>query len=106
MPSAYSSTSRINRFHAFDDIWDSQLEAKVLIEDRRIDYNMNGPHSAHGWLTPVGFVEAWLRKQDLTIAYRVAQRSGSGQENQRLKKIVADQALDIDMLKELNRGNF
>ena len=27
-------------------------------------------------------------------------------ENQRLKKIVADQALDSDMLKELNRGNF
>jgi len=27
-------------------------------------------------------------------------------ENQRLKKIVADQALDIDMLKELSRGNF
>jgi putative transposase len=26
-------------------------------------------------------------------------------ENGRLKKIVADQALDIDMLKELNRGN-
>ena len=27
-------------------------------------------------------------------------------ENQRLKRIVADQALDIDMLKELNWGNF
>ena len=27
-------------------------------------------------------------------------------ENARLKKIVADQALDIDMLKEVNRGNF
>lgn len=27
-------------------------------------------------------------------------------ENGRLKKIVADQALDIDMLKELSRGNF
>ena len=27
-------------------------------------------------------------------------------ENLRLKKIVADQALDIAMLKELNRGNF
>ena len=26
-------------------------------------------------------------------------------ENARLKKIVANQALDIDMLKELNRGN-
>jgi putative transposase len=27
-------------------------------------------------------------------------------ENGRLKRIVADQALDIDMLKELSRGNF
>jgi hypothetical protein len=28
------------------------LEAKVLIEDWRIDYNLNRPHSAHGDLTP------------------------------------------------------
>ena len=27
-------------------------------------------------------------------------------ENTRLKRIVADQALDIDMLKEIARGNF
>jgi putative transposase len=27
-------------------------------------------------------------------------------ENARLKKIVGDQALDIDMLRELNRGNY
>ena len=27
-------------------------------------------------------------------------------ENQQLKRIVADQALDIDMPKEVNRGNF
>ena len=27
-------------------------------------------------------------------------------QNARLKKIVADQALDIDMLKDLARGNF
>ena len=27
-------------------------------------------------------------------------------ENARLKKLVAEQALDIDMLKELARGNF
>lgn len=27
-------------------------------------------------------------------------------ENQRLKRIVADQALDIQGLKELSRGNF
>ena len=28
------------------------------------------------------------------------------EENDRLKRLVADQALDIDMLKEVNRGNF
>ena len=27
-------------------------------------------------------------------------------ENARLKRLVANQALDIDMLKEVNRGNF
>jgi len=27
-------------------------------------------------------------------------------ENARLKKLVADQALDIDILKEINKGNF
>jgi putative transposase len=27
-------------------------------------------------------------------------------ENVRLKKLVAEQALDIDILKEVNRGNF
>lgn len=27
-------------------------------------------------------------------------------ENRRLKKLVAEQALDIDMLKEIARGNF
>ena len=27
-------------------------------------------------------------------------------ENQRLKKLVADQALDIEILKEASRGNF
>jgi len=27
-------------------------------------------------------------------------------ENAQLKRLVADQALDIDMVKEVNRGNF
>ncbi|MDV6976860.1 hypothetical protein [Mycobacterium intracellulare] len=27
-------------------------------------------------------------------------------ENQRLQKLVAEQALDIDMLKEISRGNW
>jgi putative transposase len=36
-------------------------------------------------------------------AKRLKQLEG---ENQRLKKLVAEQALDIDMLKELAEGNF
>jgi putative transposase len=48
--------------------FDSLLEAKVLLEDWRIDYNINRPHSAHGWLTPVEFVEAWLNQQQLALA--------------------------------------
>ena len=48
--------------------FDSLLEAKVFIEDWRIDYNRNRPHSAHGWLTPVEFVEAWLHRQAHQLA--------------------------------------
>jgi putative transposase len=41
----------------------------LTTEDWRIDYNINRPHSAHGWLTPVvEFVEAWLNQQQLTLA--------------------------------------
>ena len=39
--------------------FDSLLEAKVLIEDWRIDYNNNRPHTAHGDLTPTEFAQAW-----------------------------------------------
>jgi len=48
--------------------FDSLLEAQVLTEDWRIDYNLNRPHSAHGWLSPVEFVEAWLHRQQLQLA--------------------------------------
>ena len=53
----------LNR-HQFENL----LEAKVLTEDWRIDYNSNRPHSAHGWLTPVELVEAWLHRQQLQLA--------------------------------------
>ena len=40
-------------------IFDSLLEARVLIGGWRVDYNMNRPHSAHGDLTPGEFAQAW-----------------------------------------------
>jgi transposase InsO family protein len=48
--------------------FETLFEAQVLLEDWRIDYNMNRAHSAHGWLTPVEFVEAWLNQQQLLLA--------------------------------------
>ena len=48
--------------------FDSLLGAQVLAEDWRIDYTVNRPHSAHGWLTPVEFAEPWLNKRQLQLA--------------------------------------
>ncbi len=39
--------------------FDSLLEARVIIEDHRIDYNTNRPHTAHGDLTPTEFATNW-----------------------------------------------
>ncbi len=50
--------------HQFDTL----LEAKVLTEDWRIDYNVSRPHSAHGWLSPVEFVEQWTSQHQLQLA--------------------------------------
>ena len=43
--------------------FDNLLEARVLIEDWRIDYNVNRPHSAHGGLTPTDFAAKWTINQ-------------------------------------------
>jgi putative transposase len=48
--------------------FDSRFEARVLTEAWRSDYNNHRPHSAHGWLTPVEFVERWVRRQQLQLA--------------------------------------
>ena len=39
--------------------FDSLLEAQVLVEDWRIDYNTNRPHSAFGLLTPTEYANQW-----------------------------------------------
>ncbi|WP_268962987.1 IS3 family transposase [Rhabdothermincola sediminis] len=48
--------------------FDSLLEAQVLIEDWRIDYNTNRPHSAHGDLTPSEFAQAWTTRHQPALA--------------------------------------
>lgn len=48
--------------------FDNLLEAQVLIEDWRIDYNEHRPHSAHGDLTPTEFATAWTTRHQPALA--------------------------------------
>lgn len=45
------------------ELFDNLLEARVVIEDWRIDYNMNRPHSALGNLTPTAYANRWHERQ-------------------------------------------
>lgn len=48
--------------------FDNLLEAQVLIEDWRVDYNQQRPHSAHGELTPSEFAQAWTTRHQPALA--------------------------------------
>lgn len=48
----------------------------------------------------------WKAQYQAMRPEEVARLKALEKQNKRLKKIVADQALDIDMLKELSRGNY
>jgi transposase-like protein len=48
----------------------------------------------------------WRTQYQAMRPEEVARLKALDKENKRLKKIVADMALDIDMLKEVARGNF
>jgi transposase-like protein len=48
----------------------------------------------------------WRTQYQAMRPEEVARLKALDKENRRLKKIVADMALDIDMLKEVAKGNF
>jgi transposase InsO family protein len=48
------------------ELFDTLTEAKVLIEDWRIDYNWNRPHSALGNMTPAAFAATLKITKDHT----------------------------------------
>ena len=48
--------------------FDNLLEAQVLLEDWRIDYNISRPHSAHGDLTPSEFATTWTYRNQPALA--------------------------------------
>jgi putative transposase len=58
-----SSNGRLRDEFLNGQLFDTLLEARILLENWRIDYNINRPHSAHGGLSPIEFVQAWLNHQ-------------------------------------------
>ncbi len=48
----------------------------------------------------------WKAQYQAMRPEEVARLKALEKQNKRLKKIVADQGLNIDMLKELSRGNY
>jgi len=57
-----SFNGRMRDEHLNGQQFDSLLEAQVLTEDWRIDYNINRPHSSLGMLTPVELAKAWTNR--------------------------------------------
>ena len=89
------------RHHTPEQIVRKLAEAdKLLAEEKTIEEVCRDLEIAestwHRWVNQYGGMKADDAKKLKELE----------KENQRLKRIVADQALDIDMLKELNRGNF
>ena len=63
-----SFNGRLRDEHLNGQLFDSLLEAKVLTEAWRIDYNSNRRHSGLGRMTPAAFAEAWNTRNQLTLA--------------------------------------
>ena len=51
--------ARLKRIVAYEELDIDALEARVLIEDWRIEYNTKRPHSSLGWLAPAAYAEQW-----------------------------------------------
>ena len=63
-----SFNGRLRDEHLNGQLFDSLLEAKVLTELWRIDYNNNRRHSGLGRQTPAAFAEAWTIRNQLQLA--------------------------------------
>ena len=46
------------------ELFENLLEAQVVIEDWRIDYNTSRPHSSLGNLTPTEYANRWHQRQE------------------------------------------
>ena len=62
-PYVESSNGRLRDELLAVEQFDTLLEAQVLIEDWRIEYNTRRPHSSLGWLAPAIYAGLWKADQ-------------------------------------------
>ena len=67
-PGSNRSTARIRDELLNSWRFDSLLEARVIIEDWRCDYNANRPHTARCQLTPTEFALQWTTTHQPQVA--------------------------------------
>jgi putative transposase len=53
------------------ELLDSVLEAQVLIDDWRDEYNAYRPHQSLGYLTPVEFTRRWRKENEARVSQQV-----------------------------------
>ncbi len=53
------------------ELLNSVLEAQVLIDDWRTDYNTYRPHQSLRYLTPVEFARRWRKENEARVSLRV-----------------------------------
>ncbi len=63
-----SFNGRLRDEYLNGQLFESLLEAQVLLEVWRIEYNNERPHSSLGWKSPVESAEDWLSKHQLQLA--------------------------------------
>jgi putative transposase len=63
-----SFNGRLRDEYLNGQLFDTLLEAQVLLERFRIDYNINRPHSSLGWRTPAEFKTQWLNRNQAVLA--------------------------------------
>jgi putative transposase len=63
-----SFNGRLRDEYLNGQLFDSLLEARVLLERWRLDYNANRPHSSLGWKTPAEYHRQWLKQHQPQLA--------------------------------------
>ncbi len=83
-----------------------QVIRKLREAERLLEEGLELPEVMRRLEISVQTYHRWKAQYHSMRPEEVVQLKNLKKENTRLKKIVADQALDIDMLKEVARGNW